>query len=421
MNTDVNRNLITARENDAYLLPSGELSEHCLYTGGRNDNWMIMGASGLGKTRGAVLPNILAGGGGSSMVISDTKGMLYCRCRGELERMGYKVMKLDFIDPGNSMGYNPLDHIVNTNDIQKISHSIVYQNTNADVLRDPFWKSAEEMCLNSMIAYIHEGGRGFDKSIDGVIRFLSEMEPDALNDYKHRSCKVKDLFEAHKLRYALRTGQESWAYQQFMKLIGAGAKTLGSVFICLQSDLMCLDTQEIKKMTSASDIDLKALGNEKTALFISVSDTDRSKDKLINIFYDQAMDTLCRYADSCPGNRLPIDVRFMLDDFGTSAKIPGFENMIANIRSRGISVMLILQDLAQIENGYGNGWRTIFNNCTTKIYMGGSDTRTSEEFSRLVNKPLEKVLNMPLGKHWLIRQGEEAVCCDTVDIDSYEL
>lgn len=141
---------------------------------------------------------------------------------------------------------------------------------------------------------------------------------------------------------------------------------------------------------------------------------------LVNMFYSQAMSELCAYADAQENNRLPVPVRFILDDFGTTSRIEGFEGMISNIRSRGISAMLMIQSVAQLEQNYGLGYKTILNNCDTTIYLGGNNYETAQYVSQLVNKTPNSILTMPMRKCWIFRRGGTAFMADTVDIDSYQ-
>ena len=163
-------------------------------------------------------------------------------------------------------------------------------------------------------------------------------------------------------------------------------------------------------MTEKDELDLGSIGLEKTAVFVIISDKDRSMDGFANIFYSQAMDELCRVADDeCEDGRLPIPVRFILDDFATNCKISDFPRMISSIRSRGISTMLILQSEAQLQNCYGPDGRTVIANCDTYIYLGGNDLETAEAISRRCDVPLGKILYMPVGTNWIFRRGQKPV------------
>ncbi|MBQ6675874.1 MAG: type IV secretory system conjugative DNA transfer family protein [Ruminococcus sp.] len=419
MKANVNPNLLKARKNGDYLDPDGSITENTGRHGRHNNNTLVVGSAGSGKTNGKCIEEILSGAGGGSMVISDAKGELYERCAPILEKNGYNTMLLDTINQKRGIHYNSILGLDTPNDVQKMSHILVYLGLDRSRIRDPFWPQAEEMQANCALGYFMEGGRGFEKSFYGLNRLLATFDADALANGK--PCDAAKVFEAHRAEYKKRTGQESWAYEQFKKFAGLSERTFSTVQVSLYGDLMPFDTPEMREMTRYSDFDIKSLAEEKTALFINISDTDRSKDKFINIFYTQVMDTLCRYADSLPDKYLPVPVRFILDDFGSSAKIEGFENMISNIRSRGISVLLLLQSIAQLEQSYGIGAKTILANCNTKIYMGGSDLDTADYFSKLTNKPIEKIINMPMMTHWLVRQGEQPRFGKTLLLDSYEL
>ena len=183
------------------------------------------------------------------------------------------------------------------------------------------------------------------------------------------------------------------------------------------------DTEGMRYMTSGDrTVDLKAIGKEKVIVFLGISDTDRSKDVIANIFYSQAMNELCSFADEeCEDSRLPVPVRFILDDFGTNCRICGFENMISNIRSRGISAVLILQSESQLTQGYGESSHTILGNCDTIVYMGGNDVETARMISERSNQPLHKILEMPLGTNWLFRRGSAPKFSHTADLSEYHI
>lgn len=154
---------------------------------------------------------------------------------------------------------------------------------------------------------------------------------------------------------------------------------------------------------------------------MQVSDTDRSMDVLVNLFYSQAMNELCDYADTCcEGSRLPIPVQFILDDFATNARINNFERIISNIRSRGISTMIMLQSEAQLRAAYGENAQTIIDNCNTYAYLGGGGTEQAKVVSQRADKPFNQILNMQLDKCWLFRRGQQPILCDVFDLNSFE-
>ena len=177
---------------------------------------------------------------------------------------------------------------------------------------------------------------------------------------------------------------------------------------------------EILEMTSSDDIKIAEIGQKKTALFVVVSDTDRSLDKIANLFFTQAMNELCYYADNmCEGERLPVPVRFIMDDFATNCCIDQFPRMIASIRSRGISTMLMIQSEAQLRVGYGNDDRTIIGNCDTYVYLGGNDIDTVRQVARRIDIPESEVLSMPVGTSWIFRRGFKPTEGVNIDYDKF--
>ncbi|MBR1863294.1 MAG: type IV secretory system conjugative DNA transfer family protein [Ruminococcus sp.] len=415
--SEVKLNIARAHFSGNTVLSDGSLVGYGRLDGSANDLMTVIGAAGSGKSRSVVIPNILAATG--SMYIADMKGSLYSQCAAHLRALGIQVRRFNFVSPGGSMKYNPLEPVRTTNDILKLAHQLVYLGPGSGRDSDPFWDRAAEMLLSAIIGYIVEGGKEVEPSLTGVIRFMSYIDPDAMEE--HSTCQAERLFKSHKLSYFQKTGKQSWAYQQFEKYLGLSHKTFSCVMATLHGILAPLDTEEIRSRMDGRSFDMTEPARKKTAVFIEISDTDRSKDVLVNLFFSQAMNTLCEYADSSESKRLPMPVRFILDDFGTCCKIDGFENMISNIRSRGISAMLMLQSLAQLRAGYGAHWETITDNCDTTIYLGGSNLETADYIARLVNKPMSRIIGMPLRTCWIFRRGESPYFAETVDLSSYDL
>jgi type IV secretion system protein VirD4 len=173
-------------------------------------------------------------------------------------------------------------------------------------------------------------------------------------------------------------------------------------------------------MMAYDEIDFKTIGQQKTAVFVEVSDTDRSMDALINIFITQCLNQLCTYADEeCEGYELPVPVRFILDDFATNCRITDFDKMISNIRSRKISAMLIIQSLAQLEASYGESANTIIDNCDTQVFMGTNSPQTAYQIGLRCNKSVDTILHMPLRTCWIFRRGEQPVYGNVMPLDDY--
>ena len=218
-----------------------------------------------------------------------------------------------------------------------------------------------------------------------------------------------------------RRNSRDFAYKQYLKYRTGAGKTIRSILITANTKLGAFDTVELNRMMGRSEIDFARIGRQKTAIFVVVSDTDRSMDTLANIFFTQAMNELCLYADTeCSDQRLPVPVRFILDDFATNCKIVDFPRMISSIRSRGISVMLLLQAEGQLRSSYGNDAPTIISNCDTYVYLGGNDPDTANAIAIRCDLPLRKILYMPVGTNWIFRRGQLPVNGRNFVLEDYE-
>ena len=373
-----------------------------------NNNVLVVGTSGAGKTRSIVTPNLLQATG--SYVVSDPKGTLYTKYKKRLEKEGYVVKKLDFTEPENSAHYNFFKYIRNTQDIVKISHMLIYQKKSGGHM-DPFWDEAAQLLIQAMIAYLREATPVKDHNLASIQRLVSMCQLEGDMDFG--KTPLDEMIMSHGKK-----NPESYALSAYTKFRVAASKTLRSILITVNARLGSYDTPELGMMMKKDDIDITSIGQRKTALFVVVSDTDRSLDGLVNIFFSQAMNELCRYADKeCEDGRLPIPVRFILDDFATNCKIEEFPRMVASIRSRGISTMLLIQSEAQLKEGYGADDKTIIGNCDTYVYLGGNDVDTAKSVAERCDVPLRKILNMPVGTNWIFRRGQEPVNAKNFDLE----
>lgn len=364
---------------------------------GLNNNDLIIGPSGAGKTRGYVKPNILQCN--ESMIIADTKGSLIDEVGPVLRANGYKVILMDFKDLSRSYGYNPLEYIrydrrrkrYVEQDIMTIAEALVPVTSQ----REPFWEVAAKMYLTSLIAYVME----------------------CLPKREHTLKYVIDLFgEIHSGNFRRLLGElqaadpDSFAVRCF-KLFedtGKSEKTEASITGVLGEKLNGLGFDAAVKMYSARKrVRFQDLGREKTAVFLTISDTDRSMDRMVSLFYTQALHTLCDSADlDYPDHRLSVPVRFILDDFATNAVIPDFDNLTSVIRSREIYVSIILQSITQLHAIYGpDKATTIINNCDNCLYLGGQDITTARFMGEKANKTPFTILNMPLSEAYLFTRG----------------
>lgn len=378
---------------------------------GLNNNDLIIGPSGAGKTRGYVKPNILQCN--ESMIVADTKGSLIDEVGPVLEANGYKVIVMDFKDLSKAYGYNPLDYlrydskreVYNEQDILTIADTLVPISSQ----RDPFWEVAAKMYLTSLIAYVMECLPEEEHTMKYVIDLFGEIHSGNFRKL------LTDLRASNPDSFAVRTFK-------LFEDTGKSEKTEASITAVLGEKLNGLGFDAAIQMYSAKErIDFRQLGREKTAVFLTISDTDRSMDRLVSLFYTQAIHALCDSADlDYPDHRLPVPVRFILDDFATNAVIPDFHNLTSVIRSREIYVSIILQSITQLNSIYGKeNATTIINNCDNCLYLGGQDSTTARFMAEKANKMPFTILNMPLSDAYLFTRGSAPKKVKRFDLRSH--
>ncbi len=392
----------------AMILPDGKYYSLDDRTTRLNNNVLVVGTTGASKTRTVVTPNLLECTG--SYVVTDPKGNLYKQWGSYMRENGYRVVRISFIHPEKSVKYNPLKYVKTTQQIQQLSSALVY--TDKGKTQDPFWDDSSLMLINSLIAYIKETvpENSKDHNFHSILRMLRSAG-------REESRKTALYFMMEELK---RKNPRSWACKQFENVNQSPEKTFNTIVATSIAKFCSIDTEELSRMMKYDEIDLPSIGQRKTAVFVEVSDSDRSMDMLINMFFTQAMNQLCTYADEkCENCQLPVPVRFFMDDFATNCKIDNFENMVSNIRSRKISVLLILQSLSQLEESYGKSAHTIADDCDTLIYMGGNDPETAHQIAIRCNKTTQTILHMPLCTSWIFRRGEKPFMCRNLELDDY--
>ena len=368
---------------------------------GLNNNDLIIGPSGAGKTTGYVKPNLLLGGG--SIIVADTKGALLQEVGPEMARRGYRVLHLDFSDLAeSSLGYDPLDYIRRGEDgrySQQDVMTIAKALCPIEDFKQPFWDHAAAMLLASIIGTVLE-------------YYSREWQTMGMVSELCAGYGQKEGGQFHQMVFKLgQKNPESFAWRKFRMVSSCeGAdKMYCSILGILAEKLDVLTFDGIERLFQMEErVDFAGLGREKTALFLTVSDTDRSMDRLVILFYTQALQGLCRSADrDYPDHRLPVSVRFILDDFATNTVIPDFDSIISVIRSREIYVSIIIQSLSQLEGLYGHAKAmTIINNCDNCLYLGGQDVETASYFSLKMNRTVDTILNLPLDAAILFTRGQ---------------
>ncbi|WP_026499519.1 VirD4-like conjugal transfer protein, CD1115 family [Butyrivibrio sp. WCD2001] len=374
---------------------------------GLNSNDLIIGGSGAGKTGSVVVPTIQESV--TSIVVSDTKGNLMRLFRDELLEKGYEIFTIDFVNPRNSCGYNPLDYIrrhpdgeYNSQDIMFLAQSLVPKMDN----HDPFW----EMSATSMIAFFIAYCLMSEPSYRRNMTIVSELYHDFIRGDKEELFEVASFVERHRNSFLAKKFAEVMSNKTADKMYSS---ICGFVNKALEPYTMRESTYIFSK---ANRIDLSILGKKKTALFLNVSDTDPTYDVVVNTLYGQILHHLCAQADENPDSRLEMPVRIIMDDFAASARIESFDRITSVIRSRDIFVTIILQSLTQLHSMYSEyEAETILNNCDHILYMSGQDQKTIDYVSSRAMVRPESVRIMPRDKAFLMVNGQKGLLVDKIE------
>jgi len=366
----------------------------------RNKNVLVIGGSGSGKTRFYVKPNLMQCDSIDfpvSFVVTDPKGTLLEETGRMLERKGYKIRVLNLINFEKSNGYNPFRYLRNTADLLSMVESLI-ANTKGERPGNQskdFFEKAETLLFLAIFGYLWEAHPLEEQTFANAIKLLANLKISEKD--MTEKCVTDCIFEEHELH-----NPNSFAAKQYKKFREhAAGKTALSVLISCDVRLGVFDIPEVQTLTSVDELDLDKLGGykekcgttgktktkkQKYAVFVIVSDNDAAFNFIAALAYSQLFTRLCHAADNNFGGRLPIHVRCILDEFANLGKIPNFEKIIATIRSREISASIILQSQAQLKAIYGDFSEVIVGNCDSRIFLGGAEKTTLEEFSRMLGK-----------------------------------
>ncbi len=344
----------------------------------RNKNVLVIGGSGSGKTRFYVKPNLMQMH--SSYCVTDPKGTIVIECGKMLEDNGYEIKILNTINFKKSMKYNPFAYIKSEKDILKLVQTII-ANTKGEGEKagEDFWVKAEKLYYTALIGYIYYEAPKEEKNFATLLEMIDASE--VREDDENYMNPVDRLFEALEKK-----NPSHFAVKQYKKYKLAAGKTAKSILISCGARLAPFDIEELRELMKEDELDLDTLGDRKTALFVIISDTDDTFNFVVSIMYSQLFNLLCDKADDKYGGRLPIHVRFLLDEFANIGLIPKFENLIATIRSREISASIILQAQSQLKAIYKDNADTIVGNCDSTLFLGGKEKTTLKELSETLGK-----------------------------------
>ena len=344
----------------------------------RNLNTLVCGGSGAGKTRFYCKPNILQAN--TSFVVLDPKGEILRDTGNFLKKEGYEIKVLNLINMDNSDCYNPFVYLKNDNDIQKLVTNLFKSTTpKGSQSSDPFWDNSAMMLLSSLIFYLMYEAPEDEQNFPMVLEMLRAGDVKEDDDYYLSPLDI--LF--NKLESV---NPNHIALKYYREYRNAGAKTLKSIQITLASRLEKFNLNSLAKLTSIDELELELLGERKTALFALIPDNDTSFNFLVSILYTQLFQQLFFIADNKYGGRLPVHVHFLMDEFANVSLPDDFEKILSVMRSREVSVSIILQNLAQLKALFDKQWGSILGNCDEFLYLGGNELETHKYISELLGK-----------------------------------
>lgn len=356
----------------------------------QNANVMVIGDVGSGKTRNYVIPNVI--NDDCSMIVIDAKGEIEAKTRKIKKMQGYKIISLNFENPALSKNhYNPLYYINGKdkeyqNDILHFA-DMMFPSDSYTKNVDPFWPDNSKNMLTAVIAYMIEKFPKKECTLGKFGELVNKNRPD-LKGSSVLDKMIEDAYEADTSNH-LSFAQRTW---NAFKAVSASSKMQATIISEINSKFLRLLTDDVIKLTSFDDCEIDKIGDRKTIVYVHTSDTDRSKDFLVSTFLYNCFEQLKRRADARRDMSLPIHTHFILDDIGCNVRIDNLDSYISCLRSREISISLVLQAEHQMMKMYGDNYHTILSNCAYYLFMSSGDLSTCEIVSKKMNKPLEDVM-----------------------------
>lgn len=344
----------------------------------RNLNTLVCGGSGAGKTRFYCKPNLMQAN--TSFVILDPKGEILRDTGGLLEAEGYEIRVLDLISMEKSHCYNPFVYLQSDNDVQRLVTNLFKSTTPKGAqAQDPFWDTAASMLLLALIFYLRYEAPEEEQNFPMVMEML---RAGAIEDEEdNRPTPLDNLFSDLEME-----NPDHIAVKYYHNYHSGSAKTIQSIQITLAARLEKFNLESLAAMTQTDELDLPSMGEKKVALFALIPDNDSSFNFLVSILYTQLFQQLFYSADHVHGGSLPVPVHFLMDEFANVSLPDDFDKILSVMRSRGVSVSIILQNLAQLKALFEKQWESIVGNCDEFLYLGGNEQSTHKYVSELLGK-----------------------------------
>ena len=339
----------------------------------RNLNTVVVGGSGAGKSFNLAKPNLMQAN--TSFTVLDPKGELLRDTGCLLEQKGYEVRVLDLLNMEKSHCYNPFVYLRDDNDVQRLVTNLFKSTTpKGSQSNDPFWDTAASMLLLALVFYLHHEAPEDEQNFPMVMEMLRAGE--VREDDDTYQSPLDELFERLEMREP-----DHIAVKYYKDYHSGSAKTLKSIQITLAARLEKFNLSSLAALTAADELDLPSLGEKKVALFALIPDNDTSFNFLVSILYTQIFQQLFWLADHKYGGSLPVPVHFLMDEFANVSLPDDFDKILATMRSRNVSVTIILQNIAQLKALFEKQWESILGNCDEMLYLGGNETSTHKLIS----------------------------------------
>lgn len=344
----------------------------------RNLNVLVCGGSGAGKTRFYAKPNIMQAN--TSFIILDPKGEMLRDTGSLLKSKNYEIKILDFINMDKSDCYNPFAYIKDDNDIQRLVTNL-FKNTTpkGSQSQDPFWDQTASMLLKALISFLHYEAPPEEQNFSMVLDMI--RQGDVSEETEDLISPLDVLFERLERR-----DPDHIALKYYRSYHKGAAKTLKSIQISLLARLEKFDLNTLASITQTDEMELNTISERKTAVFCVIPESDTSFNFVIGMLYTQLFQQLYYQADFVHGGRLPVHVHFIMDEFSNVALPDDFDKLLATMRSREISVSIIIQNMAQLKALFEKQWESIVGNCDEFLYLGGNELSTHEYVSKLLGK-----------------------------------
>lgn len=357
----------------------------------RNNNILVIGGAGSGKSRFMVKPNILQAN--ANYVITDPAGELLESTGHFLEEQGYEIKVFNLVEMAKSDQYNPFNYIRDDAGVLMMINCLI-RNTNpaGQSGGDPFWEKSETALLQALVFYLIKYRPKEERNFTSVMKLLRAAEVDE-NNPKAKS-PLDIIFDGVAAK-----DPNSIALKQYLTFKMGAGKTLKSILISCSVRLTVFNLQQIENLTCVDTIDLESLGSDrKIALFVIIPAADSTYNFLVSMMYSQLFETLYFVAETtCKGKQLPRHIRFLLDEFANIGQIPEFDKKLATMRKYLISCTIILQNLSQIKSQYKDNWENIVGNCDSFLFLGGQEESTLEYISKKLGNRTARTVSYSSG------------------------